>query len=87
MPRARHTPPPRLSLASLRLTVVRAARPTFFSAALEPGPDGKLTTITEGKGDPSKDVLITVFENGFLTCDQTCEEIRKRAAIPGCPHA
>jgi nicotinamide phosphoribosyltransferase len=52
---------------------------------LEKGADGKLVTVTEGKGDPSKDVLVEVFRDGFLLVDQTCEEIRKRAAIPGCP--
>jgi len=49
--------------------------------------DGKLTTITEGKGDPAKDVLVEVFRDGYLLVDQTCNEIRKRAAIPGCPSA
>jgi len=52
---------------------------------LEPGPDGKLTTVTEGKGDPSKDVLVEVFRNGYLLVDQTTADIRARAAIPGCP--
>ena len=54
---------------------------------LEAGPDGKLTTITEGKGDPAKDILIEVFRNGYLLIDQKCSEIRDRAQIPGCPAA
>ena len=54
-------------------------------AALEKNADGVLATVTEGKGDPTKDVLVEVFRDGFLLVDQTCEEIRVRAAIPGCP--
>ena len=42
---------------------------------------GKLVTITEGKGDPSRDVLITVFRNGELVIDQPFSQIRERAAI------
>tara|TARA_B100000524_G_scaffold157065_1_gene79617 strand:+ start:2709 stop:2855 length:147 start_codon:yes stop_codon:yes gene_type:complete len=38
-------------------------------------------TITEGKGDPSRDVLITVFRNGELVIDQPFSQIRERAAI------
>merc|ERR1719217_1070108 len=53
---------------------------------LERGADGKLTTVTEGKGDPNKDILVETFRNGHLLVDQTCAEIRARAAIPGCPH-
>jgi len=52
---------------------------------LEKGPDGKLVTITEGKGSPEKDILIEVFRNGHLQIDQTCDQIRALAAIPGCP--
>jgi len=44
--------------------------------------DGKLTTLTEGEGDESEDILIDVFENGKLLVDQTCDEIRARAALP-----
>ena len=53
--------------------------------SLEMGKDGKLTTVTEGKGTAEKDVLIEVFKNGQLLVDQTCAEIRARAQIPGCP--
>lgn len=42
---------------------------------------GKLVTITEGKGDPAKDVLIPVFRNGELLTDQPFSEIKKRAVI------
>lgn len=42
---------------------------------------GRLVTITEGKGDPSRDVLITVFRNGELVIDQPFSQIRERAAI------
>mmetsp|Transcript_30880 Transcript_30880/g.80615 ORF Transcript_30880/g.80615 Transcript_30880/m.80615 type:complete len:404 (-) Transcript_30880:704-1915(-) len=48
---------------------------------LEPGPDGKLTTVTEGKGDPSKDVMVEVFRNGVLTIQHNFQDVRKRAAI------
>jgi len=54
---------------------------------LEVGPEGKLVTVTEGKGDPSKDVLIETFRNGYLLVDQKCSEIRDRAKIEGCPAA
>jgi len=43
--------------------------------------DGKLTTITEGKGDPSKDIMIEVFKNGVLQVSQKFEDIRKRASV------
>jgi len=43
---------------------------------------GKLTTITEGKGDPEKDIMIEVFRNGLMPLEQKFEDIRKRAAIP-----
>ena len=49
------------------------------------GKDGKLTTVTEGKGSAEKDVLVEVFKNGHILIDQTCSEIRGRAQIPGCP--
>ena len=55
--------------------------------SLERGPDGTITTVTEGKGDPAKDMLIEVYRNGQLLVDQTCEAIRKLAEIPGCPTA
>lgn len=42
---------------------------------------GTLVTITEGKGDPAKDVLIPVFRNGELLIDQPFSEIRKRATV------
>jgi len=48
---------------------------------LEKGPDGKLFTTVEGKGDPAKDELIEVFKNGKLMADQQFEDIRKRASI------
>ena len=53
--------------------------------SLEMGKDGKLTTVTEGKGSAEKDILVEVFKNGHVLIDQTCAEIRARAVIPGCP--
>ncbi|XP_002741603.1 nicotinamide phosphoribosyltransferase-like [Saccoglossus kowalevskii] len=44
--------------------------------------DGKFTTVQEGKGDPKKDLLTTVFKNGKLVKEYTFAEIRERAEIP-----
>ncbi|KAG7165904.1 Nicotinamide phosphoribosyltransferase-like 3 [Homarus americanus] len=43
--------------------------------------DGVYTTVEHGKGDPEKDLLVPVFENGELLKDYTFEEIRQRAQI------
>ncbi|XP_077985924.1 nicotinamide phosphoribosyltransferase-like [Glandiceps talaboti] len=43
---------------------------------------GKYRTVEEGKGDPAKDVLVPVFENGKLLKEYTFEDIRARAEIP-----
>ncbi|KAL5014718.1 hypothetical protein ScPMuIL_008988 [Solemya velum] len=43
--------------------------------------DGEWTTIQEGKGDPKKDTMITVFENGKLLRDYTFDEVRENAEI------
>jgi len=48
---------------------------------VEKGADGVITTITEGKGDPSKDMLVEVFKDGKLLKDWTFKEIRERAKI------
>jgi nicotinamide phosphoribosyltransferase len=40
---------------------------------------GKLTTLTEGAGDPKDDVLVTVFQDGMLMQDWTFDEVRKRS--------
>jgi nicotinamide phosphoribosyltransferase len=42
---------------------------------------GQYTTKTEGKGNPEKNVLVTVFKNGELLRDYTFDEVRKRAQI------
>jgi len=39
------------------------------------------TTVTEGKGDPSKDCLVEVFNNGVLLVDDSLASIRKRAEL------
>ena len=44
--------------------------------------NGKYKTVEEGKGDPKKDVLITVFENGKLLRDYTFDEVRNNAELP-----
>uniref|UniRef100_A0A915JL69 Nicotinamide phosphoribosyltransferase n=1 Tax=Romanomermis culicivorax TaxID=13658 RepID=A0A915JL69_ROMCU len=43
--------------------------------------NGVYETIQEGQGDPKKDLLITVFENGTLLRDYSLDEIRLRAEI------
>jgi len=43
--------------------------------------DGKLTTITDSKGDPGKDVLVEVFRNGVMPFEQKFMDIRDRAKI------
>ncbi|KAM3725192.1 Nicotinamide phosphoribosyltransferase [Dirofilaria immitis] len=48
---------------------------------LERREDGSLVTIEKGKGDVSKDILVTVFENGKLLVDYSLEEIRNRAEL------
>lgn len=54
---------------------------------LERDADGHIVTVTNGKGRPDKDMLQTVFKNGELLIDYTFSDIRKRAAIEGCPTA
>eukprot|EP00730_Choanoeca_flexa_P002394 TRINITY_DN11033_c0_g1_i1.p1 TRINITY_DN11033_c0_g1~~TRINITY_DN11033_c0_g1_i1.p1 ORF type:complete len:477 (+),score=116.29 TRINITY_DN11033_c0_g1_i1:148-1578(+) len=49
--------------------------------SLEKTAEGYVTT-TEGQGDPEKDLLVPIFENGVLLVDQTFEEIRARAQLP-----
>ncbi|XP_069142407.1 nicotinamide phosphoribosyltransferase-like [Argopecten irradians] len=43
--------------------------------------DGKYTTVEEGKGNPNKDALVTVFENGKLLKDYTFAEVRENAEL------
>lgn len=40
---------------------------------------GKITTKTEGTGDPAKDIMVEVFRNGHLLTEWKFEDIRKRA--------
>lgn len=46
---------------------------------------GDYVTIAEGKGDPSKDLLVEVFKNGDMVKEWTFDEVRKRADLPGGP--
>lgn len=46
---------------------------------LEKGADGKLVTVTEGKGDESKDLLVTIFENGKVLKHWTFDQVRANA--------
>ena len=48
---------------------------------LEKDDSGTIVTITEGKGDPSKDILVEVFKDGKLLVEQDFETIRKRAIV------
>jgi len=49
--------------------------------SLERDAEGKWTTVTEGKGDASKDQLKLVFRNGELISDQKFADIRARANV------
>lgn len=40
---------------------------------------GAITTLTEGAGSPSEDLLVEVFKNGVLTKEWTFDEIRARS--------
>jgi len=40
--------------------------------------DGVITTVTDGKGDAAKDMLVEVFRDGALLVDQTFAEIKAR---------
>ena len=50
---------------------------------VEKGADGKLTTVTEGKGDPAKDVMHEVFRDGVCLNTTTLDEVKALAAIDG----
>lgn len=54
---------------------------------LEEDEHGKLITVTEGKGDPGKDMLVEVFRNGKLIIDQSFADVRARAKFFDCPGA
>ncbi|XP_021368938.1 nicotinamide phosphoribosyltransferase-like [Mizuhopecten yessoensis] len=43
--------------------------------------NGKYTTVEEGKGNPTLDALVTVFENGKLLKDYTFAEVRENAEL------
>ena len=45
--------------------------------------DGQYVTMQEGSGNPEKDLLITVFENGKLTKEWSLDEIRERVDSNG----
>lgn len=47
---------------------------------LERQGDG-FVTVEEGKGDPTKDLLDVVYENGKLLKYYTFDDVRKRAEI------
>ena len=49
---------------------------------LERQPNGSLKTITEGKGNPSNDVLVEVFRDGEICIEWSFAEIRERAELP-----
>jgi nicotinamide phosphoribosyltransferase len=50
---------------------------------VEKGADGVATTVTEGKGDPAKDMLVEVFKDGKLLKDYSFKEVRELAKIDG----
>ncbi|XP_076448009.1 nicotinamide phosphoribosyltransferase-like [Babylonia areolata] len=43
--------------------------------------EGKYITREEGSGNPEKDVMVTVFENGKLLREYTFDEVRRNAEI------
>ncbi|XP_062515041.1 nicotinamide phosphoribosyltransferase-like [Corticium candelabrum] len=43
---------------------------------------GHFKTLQEGKGDPAKDMLVTVFENGKLVKEYSFDEVRENAELP-----
>jgi len=48
-------------------------------------PDGNYVTVASGKGDPEKDLLVDVFENGVILKEYKLSEIRKRADVENGP--
>ncbi|XP_050722637.1 nicotinamide phosphoribosyltransferase-like [Eriocheir sinensis] len=50
---------------------------------LECGDDGAITTVQHGEGDPEKDILVPVFEDGALLRDYTFDEVQQRAQEGG----
>jgi len=48
-------------------------------------PDGRYVTVASGQGDETRDLMLTVFENGELLVDQPLTDIRQRADIPNGP--
>jgi nicotinamide phosphoribosyltransferase len=48
---------------------------------LEKDASGKIVTVTEGKGDPSKDMLVEVFRDGETLKEWTFAEIRELAKL------
>eukprot|EP00929_Paragymnodinium_shiwhaense_P030971 TRINITY_DN1744_c2_g1_i1.p2 TRINITY_DN1744_c2_g1~~TRINITY_DN1744_c2_g1_i1.p2 ORF type:complete len:773 (+),score=207.43 TRINITY_DN1744_c2_g1_i1:83-2401(+) len=47
--------------------------------------DGELVTVADGRGDPSKDLMVEVFRDGDILKEWTMDEIRRRADIEGGP--
>merc|ERR1711953_1392536 len=45
----------------------------------------EMLTVSDGKGDPSKDLLIEVFRDGQLLVDHLFDDIRLRADLEGGP--
>lgn len=50
--------------------------------SLELDDTGKYVTVEEGRGNADKDLLETVFENGFLVKEYTFAQVRENAEIP-----
>jgi nicotinamide phosphoribosyltransferase len=48
-------------------------------------PDGKFVTVASGKGDPEKDLLVDIFEDGDLVQEWSFGDIRRRADLPNGP--
>merc|ERR1712139_77899 len=48
---------------------------------VEKGADGVVSTVAEGKGDASKDMLVEVFKDGKILKEYTFTEVREAAKI------
>ena len=51
----------------------------MFASVLEIVNVLEIVTVTEGKGDPEKDLLVEVFRDGYLKAEYCFEDIRKSA--------
>jgi nicotinamide phosphoribosyltransferase len=58
--------------------ITKASKKGLLKLVWEEGAHGK-TLVTVGANDPRPDVLVHVFNNGYMTCEWDWEKIRERA--------